>query len=287
MIETGDKQVRNVFVIMPFTATPTRKQANLTAFFNFNLKDRIERESSLAFRYVVSRSADAFLINDTILTSLYRADVVLCDLSGEHANPNVMFELGVRLALTHKPVIMIREEHPSNRPIFDVQSYYIHPYSPLQYKDLEDFVIRKLREIEAGREPYQSPVLKTLQYAPQLVERLRHGDAVRRMRMFLTGIESIHGRLAGDVATFLKPISPVPIPSDIVGMTETLVQHVNVLRALDWSGFQFRAVRVQALEAYLVDPIIVGLIPPDVETDFTLYVGYFFDTRASRGQVSN
>lgn len=107
---------RIVFVIMPFTSTPSRSESDLTEFFQTNLRLPVEQNrGELAFRYSVRRSDDSFNITERIIHDLYDADVVICDLSGINANPNVMYELGVRLAITNKPVILIRESSPETR----------------------------------------------------------------------------------------------------------------------------------------------------------------------------
>ncbi len=80
---------RSVFVIMPFTKTPLRNKDDLTAFFEVNLKQRLESDASLKYQYVVRRSDDSFDITAQIIRDVYEADIVLCDLSGNDANPNV------------------------------------------------------------------------------------------------------------------------------------------------------------------------------------------------------
>jgi TCP-1/cpn60 chaperonin family len=67
------------------------------------------------------------------------------------------------LALTSKPVILIRERNPENKKIFDVDGYYIHPYDPLNYTDLERHIIEKLKRFESGEEQFESPVKRVLQ----------------------------------------------------------------------------------------------------------------------------
>lgn len=152
---------KGIFVIMPFVQTPTRDQGQLTSFFENNIKRPIE-EASLDCEYKVWRSGEKFNITDEIIKDLFKADIVIADLSGEYPNPNVMYELGVRLTLSDKPVILIREKNPSNKKVFDVDSYYIHPYDPLKYSDLERHLIEKLRRFEKGEEQFESPVKKVL-----------------------------------------------------------------------------------------------------------------------------
>jgi chaperonin GroEL len=155
------KSQRGVFVIMPFVTTPTRNQAQLTSFFENNLRRPIE-EASLKYEYTVWRSGETFNITDEIIKDLFRADIVIADLSGEYPNPNVMYELGVRLALSEEPVILIRERNPYNKKVFDVDNYYVHQYDPLNYTELERHLLAKIDRLEKGEESFESPVKKVL-----------------------------------------------------------------------------------------------------------------------------
>jgi hypothetical protein len=56
---------------------------------------------------LVSQAPDVGLIQKRIVTNLYEMDIVICDVSGR--NPNVMFELGMRLAFD-KPVVLLKDE---------------------------------------------------------------------------------------------------------------------------------------------------------------------------------
>ncbi|MCH7315698.1 hypothetical protein [Acinetobacter sp. ANC 3882] len=55
---------------------------------------------------LVSESKDSTVIPKSIVQNLYDDDIVICDVSGK--NPNVMFELGMRLAFD-KPVVLIKD----------------------------------------------------------------------------------------------------------------------------------------------------------------------------------
>ncbi len=81
---------------MPFVDGGSRNEAQLTAFFENNIKRPIEA-ADLRDRYEVFRSGQSFDINAEIIRDLCRADIVIADLSGLDPNPNVMYELGVRL----------------------------------------------------------------------------------------------------------------------------------------------------------------------------------------------
>ncbi len=73
-----------------------------------------------------------------------------------------MYELGVRLALSHKPVILMRENHADNRNVFDITGFYAHSYDPYKYPDLQKHLIEKIRRFETGEEVYESPILKVI-----------------------------------------------------------------------------------------------------------------------------
>jgi hypothetical protein len=95
--EEIQKPIRTIFVIMPFSQSPGRNEAELREFFEEQIKTKIEGNSTFRFRYRVHRSGSAFRITEQIIRDLFQADLVICDLSGEFSNPNVMYELGVRL----------------------------------------------------------------------------------------------------------------------------------------------------------------------------------------------
>jgi len=56
---------------------------------------------------IVSEADDVGVIQKRIVQSLYNADIIVCDVSGK--NPNVMFELGMRLAFD-KPTVIVKDD---------------------------------------------------------------------------------------------------------------------------------------------------------------------------------
>lgn len=56
---------------------------------------------------IVSNADDVGIIHKRIIQNLYDNPIVVCDVSGK--NPNVMFELGIRLAFD-KPTIIIKDD---------------------------------------------------------------------------------------------------------------------------------------------------------------------------------
>ena len=57
---------------------------------------------------LVSNADDIGIIQKRIIQNIYDNDIVVCDVSGK--NPNVMFELGMRLAFD-KPAIIIIDDN--------------------------------------------------------------------------------------------------------------------------------------------------------------------------------
>ncbi len=57
--------------------------------------------------HLVSDADDVGIIQKRIIQNLYENPIVVCDVSGK--NPNVMFELGMRLAFD-KPVVIIKDD---------------------------------------------------------------------------------------------------------------------------------------------------------------------------------
>src|SRR5690348_8591438 len=56
---------------------------------------------------LVSEADDVGIIQNTIVQNLYDNPILVCDVSGK--NPNVMFELGMRLAFD-KPTIIVKDD---------------------------------------------------------------------------------------------------------------------------------------------------------------------------------
>jgi hypothetical protein len=103
------------FVIMPFQERDDRYEPG---FFAEVLKQIFTPAATQAgFRVKTALRQGSDVIQSTIVNDLLEADLVLADLT-EH-NPNVLFELGMRMHLD-KPVVLVRAR--GTRPIFDVDN---------------------------------------------------------------------------------------------------------------------------------------------------------------------
>lgn len=84
---------------------------------------------------LVSDSDQSRFIHNTIITNLYNDEIVVCDVSAK--NPNVMFELGLRLAF-NKPVVIIIDD--ATKFNFDIGILSHLPYRrDLRHRDIEKF----------------------------------------------------------------------------------------------------------------------------------------------------
>jgi hypothetical protein len=124
LAEPEGESALECFVIMPFRE---RDPAHPTGFFDEVLKSLIAPAGRQAgFKVNTANRQGSDVIQSTIINSLLNADLVLADLT-EH-NPNVLFELGMRMA-HDKPVALIRAV--GTGPIFDVDNMLrVYEYSP-------------------------------------------------------------------------------------------------------------------------------------------------------------
>ena len=102
---------------MPFAehATQARSEGFFKELYSSIIKPACERagfEPSTADR----KGSD--VIHTTILREILEADIVVADLT-DH-NPNVMFELGLRMAMGAKPVCIVKSKDTGR--VFDVDN---------------------------------------------------------------------------------------------------------------------------------------------------------------------
>jgi hypothetical protein len=116
---------RTAFVIMPFSEKGEKPRPD--GFFPELLKTLITPAANAAgFAVETARKQGSDVIQSTIINQLLQADLVIADLT-DH-NPNVLFELGIRIA-KDLPVALIKSE--GTGPIFDVDNMMrVMPYSP-------------------------------------------------------------------------------------------------------------------------------------------------------------
>ena len=97
---------------------------------------------------LVSNADDVGIIHKRIIQNLYDNPIVVCDVSGK--NPNVMFELGIRLAFD-KPTIIIKDDKTSYS--FDTSAIeHIDYPRDLRFSKIVDFKEKLSEKIKATHE---------------------------------------------------------------------------------------------------------------------------------------
>lgn len=130
------------FVILPFVE---RDPKHPKGFFAEVLRSIIT-PAAKDFKVKTANRQGSDVIQSTIISDLIEADLVIADLT-EH-NPNVMFELGVRMA-EDKPVVLMKAE--GTGPLFDVDNMLrVFEYSPNLWATTVEKDMPNLREFIKG-----------------------------------------------------------------------------------------------------------------------------------------
>jgi hypothetical protein len=124
LAEPDEKTGLKCFAIMPFRE---RESARSIGFFDEVLRALIAPAGRDAgFEVLTANREGSDVIHATIVNQLLDADLVVADLTEN--NPNVLFELGLRIA-EDKPIALIRSK--GTAPIFDVDNMLrVYEYDP-------------------------------------------------------------------------------------------------------------------------------------------------------------
>lgn len=272
------KEKRKIFVIMPFVESPSRNQLQLTSFFENNIKKAIESSEEFEYQYVVERSDDAFDITDQIVRDIFQADIVICDLSGKKANPNVMYELGIRFSISPNPVILIREDSGDDHKIFDVAHFHTEMYSPLDYPSIENHIIKMIGKYERGERLWKSPVHKILETEPSIINQINK-------KKVLALLESMHSSFYGLRKSLGLALNEYFEIHDVDfkfenprRLSEELSGFMNDDYQLDWGDFKYSPNIPPSIAAYLNEFPLDEYVPEKVFKEFnTALVSFFND----------
>lgn len=179
------------YVIMPFSKTKTCTQGQWTAIFNDLIKPAVE-ESALGYRCVRSKATTGNLIKK-IVEDLYRANVVIADLTGQ--KPNVFYELGVRHALRNRTILIAqrRKDIPS-----DLHGYASHVYkwkTTAQKGELTKKLRRLLEHMEQDTDRSDNPVSDFLHERSIRIFEFQRDETSRKLRAVIVELSRIQGML--------------------------------------------------------------------------------------------
>ena len=109
---------------------------------------------------LVSDADDIGIIQKRIVQNVYTSDILVCDVSGK--NPNVMFELGMRLAFD-KPVVIVKDDKTDYSFDTGVIEHVGYPRD-LRFAKIVDFkkllATKVVGTHKAASKPEHSPFLK-------------------------------------------------------------------------------------------------------------------------------
>ena len=121
------------FIVMPFVE---KNDSRAIGFFNEVLSQLLMPAAQAAgFEAETANRVGSDIIHATIIRSIVEADLVIADLT-DH-NPNVMFELGLRMGQGNKPVVIVKSNDTPR--IFDVDNVLrVCEYNPNLWKSTID-----------------------------------------------------------------------------------------------------------------------------------------------------
>lgn len=128
--------------------------------------DALDEDGSFEFETkIVSESESVGLIHKRIVQGLYTSDIVICDVSCK--NPNVMFELGMRLAFD-KPTVIIIDDKTNFTFDAGVIEHLSYPRD-LRFSKIIEFKQNLAHKViatyrDSQNDPEHSPFLKS--YGP-------------------------------------------------------------------------------------------------------------------------
>lgn len=136
-------------VIMPISAIDGCNEFHWSEVMQI-LKDSIESVGYEA--RIVSDADDVGVIHKRIIQNLYDNPIVVCDISGK--NPNVMFELGMRLAFD-KPTIIVKDDETSYS--FDTGTIeHIEYPRDLRFSKIVEFKAKLANKIQGTMDKFKA-----------------------------------------------------------------------------------------------------------------------------------
>jgi len=106
---------------------------------------------------LVSDSNEIGIIQKRIVQNIHDNDIVVCDVSAK--NPNVMFELGMRLAFD-KPAIIIKDDK-TNYSFDTAPIEHLEYPRDLRYQQIQAFKIKLREKVKATYEAAKNPEYTT------------------------------------------------------------------------------------------------------------------------------
>ena len=130
--EDETRALRTCGIVMPISECDGRSETHWS-----DVRDIIAEAAKVAGydARLVSDTFETNLIHTEIIRNIYEDEIIICDVSGR--NPNVFFELGIRMA-TQKPTIIIKDDK-TTYPFDTSTNRYIQYPRDLRHPLMEKF----------------------------------------------------------------------------------------------------------------------------------------------------
>ena len=198
-------EVKDCFVIMPFSASESHTEEEWTEVFESFFQPAWNVCNVECHRTKVPRGS----ITKDIIEKLYSASVVLADLTD--SNPNVMYELGVRHTFK-KPSIMVKTK--GSKIPFDVNDYNVfeYEYTPKGLEDLNEHINTVIQDITQYPNKSDNPVWDFMNIGDFVVDQFRKTENIQKMGALAEEIRSNRG----GCTRLLEAIKEIKLPGGIL-----------------------------------------------------------------------
>ncbi|WP_090881826.1 hypothetical protein [Nitrosovibrio sp. Nv6] len=220
---------------------------------------------------LVSNSDEIGVIQKRIVQNIYDNEIVICDVSAK--NPNVMFELGMRLAFD-KPAIIIKDNR-TNYSFDTAPIEHLEYPVELNHRAIQDFQT-KLRDkviatFEASKHPEYTTFLKHFgQFIVANIEEKKVGkddyllEAISELR---TDIRALRRTVAAPTSVSVSPFIGSALHRHIANETRTQWAINNALKTENEL--------IEFIKGYLGDDINQASLADLQNPDSKLFKGMF------------
>ncbi|WP_434503990.1 hypothetical protein [Prevotella sp.] len=199
--EEREESMDNCGIIMPISTIDGCNDKHW-ADVNLIISEAI-REAGFNPR-IVSTSDDCSVIQKNIVQNIYDDKIVVCDVSGR--NPNVMFELGMRLAFDKPTIIVIDDKTPYSfdTSVIDHISYprNLDYYAIIEFK--EKLTKKICATIESSKDSNYSTFLK--QFAKIKIAKIEDKEGTAEEEL-LSKMDELNNKMNKIERNFNPPIS--------------------------------------------------------------------------------
>jgi len=210
-------EVKDCFVIMPFSTSPSNAEEKWTEIFETFFKEAWNAFNVECYRTKVPRGS----ITKDIVENLFGASIVFADLTD--SNPNVLYELGVRHAFC-KPSVMVKAKG-SEIP-FDVNDYKVFEYENTAkgLEDLKKHISIVLEDIRTYPNKPDNPVWDFRGTSDFLVDYYRNIETTHKLKAIVLELNS-NSNLCGE---FLDGIENIDLTIDPVQIAESTKEQLEI-----------------------------------------------------------